>query len=301
VAVQTAPTLRTIVMEALRRANPGVEPDKSDIQRAEREWMPEIKSDIVRRETKLKSLYVTSTAIIKEGLSRYANPDDYGSDLTLVLLNGSTTGTAQAGSASSITLASDEDLTEANALGKEIIVTSGTGKGSLSQITSYSTTTLVAGVEPDFESAPGASSGYMVVDDYRALNKKTIRLLDRQTQQTASGKPIDYHPTTNKSVDEFTLRPVPDATYGLKMRYYADLLTLDLTSALMLRLYRKWKNVFVQGIYYKKLSDLDDDRKNTERSLYFSMLLELLMDETKDLGEDVLEIKPYIPNLSTRQ
>ncbi len=292
-------TLRTIVTEALRKAESGITPKIGEITRAETEWISEINNDIWRKEKKLRSLYVTDAIIISQGLSRYVNPSDYSSHLTLEILDGSTTGTAQGGSTSSITLESDEEITEEIAVGKEIIITSGTAVNEISQITSYSESTLIAGVDPDFNTAVVNGDGYLVIDNYRELDKKAIRLLVQETQQTQQGKPLDYYPTSNNADGEFRLRPVPDATYGLRRRYYADLLALTDTTLTAL-LYVKWENIYKQGVYFKRLAELDDDRDRAEEKLYYALLIELLIDETKDQGEDIMEINVDLPHQSTR-
>ena len=121
------PTATSIVTEGLRHALSGQIPTPGDIVRG-KDWLEEVKNDIVRKEKRLRSLYFTSADILTEGISLYSNPSDYGSDLTFTLMSGETTGTAQAGTASSLTLASDEGITEANILGKELLITGGTGE-----------------------------------------------------------------------------------------------------------------------------------------------------------------------------
>jgi hypothetical protein len=292
------PTAMTIVTEGLTHALSGQTPTPGDIVRA-KDWLEEVKNDIVRKEKRLKSLYFTSADILTEGISLYSNPSDYGSDLTFTLMKGETTGTAQAGAAGSLTLESDEDITEANILGKELLVTGGTGENSISQVSAYDTSTLIASVTPDFVVTPGTDP-YMVVDTYKELNDKAIRLLDQEINPTIPGEPVDVYMSTDNSVDKFTVRPVPDATFGLKLRYYVNLMTLDLDSTLMSRLYRKWRNVFTQGVYAKKLAELDDDRRNTERNLYNNMLIELLVDEVQYAGEDIMQIGVDVPDFSSR-
>jgi len=74
-----------------------------------------------------------------------------------------TTGTAQAGSAGSITLASGASAVDDSYAGLPITITSGTGNGAKGLIIAYNGTTKVATVQPYGATfAPAASSGYSI-------------------------------------------------------------------------------------------------------------------------------------------
>ena len=291
-AAPTDPTLRDIITEGLKKA--GIRtPSPSELDRAETAWMSEIKNDIWIKEKKLKSLYTSSVIILTKGLSRYSMPSNYASDLSLVLMQGTETGTAQTGSASSITLASDEGIAEADAVGAEIVITSETAKGSFSQIVTYSTTTKVATVIPDFETVPDSTSVYMVVNEYDPLTKKAVRRLDQETSPTNIGDPRDYYVTKDDDYGEIIFRDVPDTgPYAVRARYYVNLLTLDTESTLMGLLYRNWRSLFTQGIYFKALGYIRDTDAKREELRYEAKLIDLVLDEIKDLGEDSVEISP---------
>jgi len=292
-AAPTDPTLVSICTEGLKKAGYSAPATNPGLTRSQDEYIPEIKNDIWIKEKKLKSLYFVKTIVLTEGKSRYAMPTDYASDLSLVLMTGEETGTAQAGTTSSITFASDEGLTEANAVGKEVLITSGTGQGSFSQIDTYNTSTKKATVTPNFDTAPDATSGYMVIDDYSDLDKTAIRVLDEDSNPTETGKPVEWFPTKDDDSGELTLQPVPDdTTYGLRFRYYANLMTLDLTGNLMALLYRKWQSLWKQGVFYKQLQSDDDSRQTKEEKVYWAMLIEVMLEEVTDLGADSMTIKP---------
>ena len=155
-AAPTVPTQASLISEGLAMAGES-DPDSTLTTRAGL-WFEEIKNDIWRKEKKLKSLQKTCYAILQKGESRYSYPSSFSSDISITILDGSRTGTAQAGSTNSITLASSESAGDSDLIGKEIIVTSGTGIGSFAQIISYSSTTKVASVTPDFETAPDSTS-----------------------------------------------------------------------------------------------------------------------------------------------
>lgn len=291
-ALPTLPTVTTICQEALTKA--GYTNIPSAIQtRAETKWMDELKSDIMlsadKNSKKLKSLFTTSYTITTIGIHRYSNPSDYNSDLTLTLLTGDNTGTAQGGSINSITLASGEDVTSDFAIGKYIIIIGGTGLYSCSQILSYSETTKVATVSPDFNTAPGGSDTYMIVDRNRELIEKNIISFDNITY-TLKGEPINYYPLGSTTYGEFILYPNPDKIYGLQMRYFANLLRIDLSSTLMATLYEKWRTLWVNGIYMKALQDIDDKRAHAEKKVFYEFILPSFLDK-ESYGVDWSELQ----------
>jgi len=79
-------------------------------------------------------------------------------------------------------------------------------------------------------------------------------------------------------VGQLALHPVPDAVYGIRRRYYADLLKLDTDGTLYSTLLRKWANVFEQGVFVWKLLE-DDDRYDTENKIYQQLLVNLQMTD----------------------
>lgn len=280
-AVPTAPTVTTLTTEGLKRA--GISnPSSTELTRAA-DWMEEIKDDIQRESRKvgkkLQSLHQTSILVLTTGRHRYSLPTDYHSELTGTLLNGDTTGTAQDGAVGSVTLASDEDITQADIQGKYILITSGTGKGSFSQCTTYSTTTKIATVEPDFTTAPVNGDGYMVIDEYRPLKEVPIRDIDELTTPTLTTKPEQFSLLGDADFGEIVFEPTPDATYGMQLRYYADMSRLDLTSTTVSTLYRKWRNIWIQGVKMRAFEDQDDNRYQLELNRYMAMIGALIEQE----------------------
>lgn len=294
-AIPTNPTLATLAAEALKKAGQ-TNPDAALTARAEGAWMEEVKNDIfffsAKYNKKLRSLYASSVTMCVIGKSRYALPSDFGGDLTLTILDGNETGTAQTGASGSITLASDEGMSEAFALGKNILITSGTGVGSMSQITAYNTTTKVATVTPNFTTAPNVS-GYMVIDNYRRLDPTGDINIEALADPTASGKPIKYAHIGSSTYGEVRFDFAPDAAYGLQMRYYVDLSLTDLSSTIMSTLYRKWRNLWIQKVKASALAEVNDTNAAKEMGLYHEYLEAVIIDETggTDLGTINLEVR----------
>lgn len=276
--VPTAPTLSEIVSEALLQAGES-SPSSALTTRAQGAWMEEIKNDIWKRAKRLKTLQVTSHGVLVKGQSRYTYPSDFSSDLEITLLSGGRSGTAQGGGSSSITLASSESAGDNDLIGAEILVTSGTGAGSLSQIISYSSATKVAGVAPAFYTAPAASSGYLIVDKEYPLDQKPIGQFS-YFHRTGTGLPSKYFPIGDEDFGEFVLDVAPDTNYGARLRYYANVMAVDTDSALFTTILQQWRTLFTEGIIYKRWKDADDDRAENQYSRYQRELNTLIVRET---------------------
>lgn len=271
-ASPVAPSLNSLTLEACRKVN--ASPSAFQLFRAREEWMDEVKSDIWTLAKKLKFLQKTTIGITTEGVDRYALPSDFSSDLTMVLLDGLTTGTAQGGAAGTITLAATEGISESALKQKKgILVYEGTGKGSYSQVSAYNSGTKIATVNPNFETAPINGDKYMFVDEITPVYQKPIWDFDRMVQVNggSTGKPLCFYPKGDVDNGEFILFPKPYRTsnsgtpYGMQLRYYCDLTRLDLGGTLMSTLYRRWRNIFIKGVYWKALED-ENDRKNDQKT-----------------------------------
>lgn len=239
------PTLSDIISEGFSKA--GVDnPGSTLTTRATNVWAEEIKDDIIQSSgRKLKPLYTERIAICTVGVSKYDNPSDFLSDMSLEMLDGDT-GTAQGGTSSTITLSASE--TNTDLVGREIIITSGLGVRQIRQIISYDTSTKIATVSESFSTSPDATSGYMLVK-YKSPVYDDIpanMALDQSMMQ--SGKATRYYPIGSATYGAFVLNRVPDKAYAMRQRYYADLKRIDTSGDLMSTLYDKWRNVWTMGI-----------------------------------------------------
>lgn len=277
-AAPTAPTLSSISSEALKRAGYS-NPSSALTTQAQDEWMEEIKNDIWTVEKRLKNLHTTSITILTVGKSRYTFPSDYGTDMTMVLMNGDTTGTAQAGAVGSITLASDDDGTESDYQGKEIVVTGNTGQGSISQIVSFNSTTKVATVSPSFTTAPDSSSTYMIIDSYYDIERQPVWEFDKIAKPQIVNRPSVFYPLGDSDNGEFLFDKAPDVAYPTKLRYYADLMEIDLAGTLMATLYKNYRNVWIKGIVYRSFKQDLDDREEIARKEYEAALARMISEE----------------------
>jgi hypothetical protein len=292
-AIPTAPTLASICTEGIKRSG-YPSPSATQVTRAQ-DWIEEIKWDIWNLDKKYKSLLIASYGVTTNGVSRYANPSDFESDLSVTILDGLHTGMLQSATANTATLATTEDMDEAFAQGKFLLITSGTGLGSCSQITAYDNTTKVATVVPNFNTTPDGSENYMVVDTQYKLEQQYITRKDELTYPDDKQIPAYYFPIGQGNSDsdetgEFELYPTPDKTYGIQLRYFANLMLVDLSSNLMTTLYRRWRNIFIQGIICKSLQNDRDNRYINEMQIYKKMLQELKMREVYGMDLSNMQI-----------
>lgn len=283
-AAPTVPTLVSLTTEGLKKAG-YTSPSSTLLTRAQDQWMEEIKNDIWEIVKTLTFLQTSIVQILTNGRSRYSMPTDFSSGLTIEILDGRVRGTAQSGSTSSITLAASDISTDIT--GSEIVVTAGTGQNSISRVTAFNTTTKVATLSPTWV-APDSNSSYMIIDTTYPLIQKPIWEL-RNSLAITRGIPSHYYPVGDNDDGEFELYPIPyqadSHVMACRLTYYADLMELDLAGTLIGTLYKRWRNIFIQGVLVKALQERFDDRTNTEMTVYSSMLKLLVIRE--QYGDDL--------------
>lgn len=257
-AAPSNPTLAQIVSEGLSKAGES-SPTTSLTTRATNEWMEEIKNDIWERVKNLKFLQITSYGIFPQGQSRYSNPTDYASDLVLTLLDGTITDTAQGGAPNYIDLAADEAAQSSDLIGKLILIISGTGTASASQIVTYNATTKRASVVPNFTTAPSSDSTYLIIDEEIPIKEKHVSFAEFDSR-LGLGQPSAFYPIGDEDFGEFILDCPPVKQYGARLRYYANVMKIDLSSTLMSTLYLNLRNVWLTGIKSKCWDFNTDDR-----------------------------------------
>ena len=285
-AVPTAMTATLLVTEAWNKVGTD-DPSNAQITRAEDYFLEEIMHDICQRTdeykatVKLKSLQTLSTDITVIGVSKYAFPSDFEEEISISFLDGTHADTATAGANTTITLAADEDATEAEVEGKHILITGGTGENGFRQATDYDTDTLIVTVDSAWDTNPDNTSTYRIINRVIDLEEDTLNGMGALGNTTFNKS----DPTTFMKVSEaentyYILDNPPDAsTYGLLIRYYADILLVDVTSDLVTKLYRKWRTALVQGVAWKIAENDDDDKYGVLKGEYERLVRNLLVRE----------------------
>jgi len=73
-------------------------------------------------------------------------------------------------------------------------------------------------------------------------------------------RPRKFFAMGDEDYDEFIFDVAPDNNYPyvIRMRYYVNIMTLDLSSTLMSTLYLKFREYWIKGIKAQALADNDD-------------------------------------------
>ena len=293
-AAPTMPTSATIIEEGTKKVFRDTAPP--DITTRAGFWLEEIKNDLVALmgAKKLEFLQAARVLTLTDGLSTYSQPTDFYSALSMQIVDGSHQGTAQAGDTNKITLAASATMSEADMIGKEIYTTGGTGPNQVGQCIAFNTATKEATVNTTWGVTPDATTTYMVAAEYKNLTERPIWELAWTDRPTLKGKPTHYLPKGDADDGEFELYPVPyrdeaGHTYVIKQMYYADLMELDLTGTLIGTLYKRWRNMWIQGVFAKTLESTEDPRANREMQKYTGMVQAIAMRET--YGNDISNMR----------
>lgn len=289
------PTLASIVTEGLIQANES-NPSTAITTRYQTEVMEQLKNEVWKACRQPKIMQTFAYGVLTPGQSRYSCPSDFSSDMSASILWGSVKGTAQSGTPTTIILANGSTQALSDVLGKEILIISGTGIGSASQITGLSNNsgTITLTVTPGFASTPDSTSGYMIIDQSWPLKFDHIAEFYRKSRPSSLDRPRYAYPIGDEDFDEFILDVAPDSTntYGIKMFYYGNLMKTDLNSALMSRLYLEWRNFWIQGIKAKHLMLNDDTRGPQEFNLWMAEVQKLVV--TAQYGTDLHEFAQVV-------
>lgn len=251
-ALPPAPTITTILTEAYKRTGLFA-PTAADLQRAEDEWLEEVKRDIAGR-TRWRILQGVAVVIPTARVGVYAIPMPLLGVSEIWFYDGETKGTAQAGTANTLTLASSTTTDSAKIIGYKIFLTGGLGGGQSNRVTAYNPSTKVATMESNWTTTPDSTTTYMIANT-------TERLLDGPNPHVSragfrqSNRPMQWEEWNN----QILLDPIPDlSTYGMEWRGPIDVSLIDETDPKYTRLLREWRTALLYGVMVKKLEQDDD-------------------------------------------
>ena len=194
-AVITNITADNLVNEAFDRC--GIDsPTDAQSTRAIDYFLQEILNDIMNTSfrdgnTRLKSLQETLLDASVDGQRTLALAEAMDEELLVEILDGSRRATAQTGGASTITLVSTDTSTEANAEGRWIFLTGGTGADQIRQITALDTSTLIATVDSAWTTTPDSTTTYLIVDNVYQLDEVHISEIETAAFQS-KGRPTQF-------------------------------------------------------------------------------------------------------------
>ena len=271
-AVPSNLTPTQVVTEALKWGGRTV-PTSAQITDGLTLYMAAVKSDLHRVAPCHPSLLTQTTVPTQIGLSKYDWPVDAEeiSSINLIDTRDETgwTGTAQAGSSSSITLAAGFDNAGIEMRGRYVHNTTPavTGKG---QILTYDNTTKVAGLTTVDGTAFAAATPYMIEAMRWEVKKRTSYHMNAWEQSYELTRPRQMIMRGRTGVFD----KAPDRVYIMEWEYWAALDRLDDAGAVFLRHLREWSAIYFQGIGIRVMTRFDEDRRNTETQIYNQMLAE---------------------------
>ena len=272
----TALTATTITNEAFYKCGIA-NPSTAQKTRATTYFLEEVKDDIWTRQypdgsaVRYAVLENISVDITTVGINRIATPTDLDELISVSFLNGTHTGTAQAGAASTITLEDGEDAGETEVVGNYILVTGGTGENGLRQVSAYDTDTYVATVSPNWATNPSSDSTYRIITSVNELSRESFLEMGPLGNSFATSDPSAFS-LIREGVNSYILldRPPDASTYGILFKYYSNIHLIDTSegSTIMTELYVRWMNALVYGCAWKIAEDEDDSKYKTFRSEY---------------------------------
>ncbi len=292
--IPAIPTIATIVQEGLNKAGL-INPPPIKTTRATTQWFEEIKQDIWEAMKKPVILATTGFFITNPGQVSYNFPSDYSSmESDPEILDGGVYAQAQGGSVNTIILNAADNSQVTDMIGREVIVYAGTGIGQINRCIGYDFATKVATMLQNWTVSPDATSQYILVDNTWNLTEEPAF---RETSNPIRDYPSKWY--SEDGVTSFSIWPIPyresNLPWGVRLKYFVNLLTLDEASALHSLLLQRWRNVFISGIYAKALDDMNDDRAEAKLSSYKKQVVGLGMRENfgDDIGDLQCEVLDY--------
>lgn len=177
-------------------------------------------------------------------------------------------GTLQAGSTSSFTLAASEDVSQEDAEGRYILTISGTGSGQYDTISAYNSSTKVGSPSDNFSTTLGVGTGYVVGTSWRELG---IEFWEDRPLAPKPGIPESWSEYNGEIIFE---RPLDSTAVAGLLDYYMDVDKLDLLSADMGTIYYQWRNIIHWGICYRGWLERGDARTTIAQGNFQRALLD---------------------------
>lgn len=200
------------------------------------------------------------------GQSNLTLPSDFDSEVCLYLYDADDTyrGTAQAGGASSLTLASSFTEDPTNMYGRYLFLIGGLGSGQVRQIINYNNTTKVTTVDSAWTTTPDSTTAYLV-----GLVRSKLKRLDYFRPENPNRRPQFYM----RIGVNLLVFPAGDKIYPILMTYRTNLTRLnDTTSTVFIKHLRERRNLWVEGVKTKTMARYDDDRYGQQKTIWERLL-----------------------------
>lgn len=210
-------------------------------------------------------LETDTTLLCPLGKSTLTLPTDFDNEITLYLYDAddSARGTAQSGTAGTITLASNFSSDPTYMYGRYLFTLAGTGSGQHRQVTNYNDSTKVVTLDSNWTTVPDSTTQYFV-----GIQRLRLTRLEYMRDENPNRRP-EYYTRIGTNLLVF---PAADKIYPILMTYRANLTRLDDTGTLFVKHLRERRHLWVQGVKAKTASRFDDDRAAAQQALFERML-----------------------------
>lgn len=155
--------------------------------------------------------------------------------------------------------------------------------GQVSTLISVSGST--ATVAPAFSSAPATGDAVLISDRQYPADIKWVGEYDTMFYPSVKSYPTEFYHQPGATVGTLLLNRIPDQMYYARLRYYASLQMLDTAGTLYTTILRRWKPIFVQGVYCWLLEDNSDDRFMAQYNKLTQMLQVLTGREVDGINQ----------------
>ena len=292
-AAPTQPTTTSIVTEAYRRyfGVTSYTPTSTQINTAISEGIEKVKRDMWALSQRWRPLMKIGYDMTVKGISKYPYPADYERMKLIEILEGTSTGTLQSATSTSATLAAAEGISQDEAEGALLAITSGTGVDQALQIDDFNTTTKAVTMAESWTTTPTATSTYLVAVTQYLLWKEDMLQRARLRKPFLKARPTDYHPIDDIYSGSYELTPIPDKVYVVRMEYYVNLLLLDTSATIYNKLLYNWAGLWTQGVYTWLLESFSDSRYRGQEQIYTAMLRRMAAKESDYHNQAGLQMK----------
>lgn len=288
----TQPTATLIVTEALNKY--GIKsPTPAQITRASDYGLELTKDLIWMKGKRWKSLLAETYLKIVANQTIINLPADFEDFKTITVMDGLIRG-AVTGSptTTSIPLTSLDGTPSSANYGNRMIISY---QGADSTLTSGQGTTLTAyaapnaTVSPALSSAPASGDTVLISDRQYPANIKWVGEYDEMFYPSVIAYPTEFYHQPGTTVGTLLLNRIPDKVYYARLRYYISLQMLDTSGTRYSTILRRWKPVFVQGVYVWLLEDNSDDRFNAQMQKLGDMLKILVGREVDGVNQSDMQ------------
>jgi len=295
-AVPSAVTVDQIVTEALKRAG-RTTPSSAVIASAKTHQFREVKSDFEKLyDITLPEMYGEQAGITIVGETTLAMPTSTIHKVESVRLydpdqdTDGWTGTLQAGTSTTMTLAADLDEDAEDLQGRHVYFTGGTGSGQLVQLSNWNNSTKVAQITGTFETTPSTDTTYEIARDREYVCQEDLIQDTERDTALVRGIPTKWSsiwanpgPASDQDdvVRAIRWNRVPDKTYPVKYVVQYALDHLDETGTRLKNLLRDYRSIWIQGVAAYSMQLYDEDRFLLTYQIYQEKLQQLASKNTR--------------------